>query len=229
MEHNLNERIFDTVITEALRENLINDYQKLKSETTPHEFSRKFNRRIEKLTNRQNRGSFINQITHKGVAIAAACLVMFFIGTNPTVSAYVNNYFMKIFPDNDTYIFEDGNPLYVDYTLLRAGWLPNGYRLREADYLDHTVLLEFMNDKEEIIFLSCLDMNSGQASIDNEEVIKHSVKINKYDGVFYETTDNGDNGLIWDDGKFVFVMHGVISKEDMVKIAENVYFAEIKE
>jgi hypothetical protein len=228
MKQNLNERLFDTVITEALRENLLNDYEKMKTETVSHEFSRKFNHKIEKLANRQNRGSFIKQITHKGVAIAAACLVVFFIGTNPTVSAYVNQYFMKIFPDSDTYYFS-GEQKDIDFTLIRTDWLPDGYRLSVANYTKKSVILEYTDENENYILLRCRGLDSGQLSIDNEGVIKSQVDINGNEGTFYLTTDGGDNGLIWNDKELFYTLQSDLTKEEMIKIAKNVHFAEIKE
>ena len=53
-----------------------------------------------------------------------------------------------------------------------------------------------------------------------DEYDSEEIEINGAKAIFYKTSNN--NGIIFNDGKYVFEVMGNIEKEELVKIAQNV-------
>lgn len=49
---------------------------------------------------------------------------------------------------------------------------------------------------------------------------RENIKINGADAVYFRTNDEL-NGVIFNNGKYIFIVNGNISKDDIVNIAQN--------
>lgn len=232
MKNELKEKIFDLVLKEALQECLDRELQEIDemvANSPPHEFSPQFEKRMKKLINsigREDRIKKYTQICIKVVVTAAAIMGVLFGGllTQPTVYAAVQNVIRTVFDRYDKYDYI-GNELTVENfnNDIRLGYVPEGYYLSSGYYSRAAVLLTYVNEnKNEIMFdYGIADGVSGV--YDNEHNSYSNFTINGIEYYYYESTDNDFyDTLVWYKGGYAFSILAHLSKEELVKIAENI-------
>lgn len=98
---------------------------------------------------------------------------------------------------------------------LTVGYVPDGFVQTEAyEYLNvyENGNQSFMVEKAEL---------STWISFDTEDYPSETIIINGVKGVFY-CSDADSKGIIFNNGEYIFMVDGNISKEELVKIAQNV-------
>lgn len=232
MKNELKEKIFDLVLTEALKESLDRELQEIDemvANSPPHEFSPQFEKRMKKLINSIGRKERIKKYTQmciKVVVTAAAIMGVLFGGllTQPTVYAAVENVIRTIFDRYDKYDYI-GDELTVDNfnNNIRLGYVPDGYYLSSGDYFAANVILIYKDiDDNELSFdYSIADGTSSVYDNEHNSYIDFTINGNKY--YYYESNDSDfPNTIVWYDKDYSFSISAHISKEELIKIAENV-------
>jgi hypothetical protein len=221
----LTDRLFDTVLSEALLDEMNTEFAA--AENPPFTFSNKFNRRMIKLADKFESRRRIRSIALRGISAVAACFLIFFIGANQTVSAYVNSFLVTVFPDNDNYLFDTHYEGDYDFTMVRATWVPEGYALREGYYGPATAYLDYANieNDNERISVSVMIAEYSSVGVDNEDVVKSETTINGALAYLYEATDSNTKTLIWEkDGLAYIVTTYFCTAKETEKIAESISF-----
>lgn len=231
MNSELKEKIFDLVLTEALKESLDRELQEFDEN---HEYdnykpSAEFENKIKKIANSIGRKDKLKNYTRvciKALVTAAAIMGVIFGGllTQPTVYAAVQNVIRTVFDKYDKYDYI-GDELTVENfnNNIRLGYVPDGYYLSSGDYSPAVVMLKYTNkNKNEILFDYVIA--DGTSSIyDNEHNSYNSFTINGIQYNYYESNDSDfPNTIVWYDKGYSFSISAHISKEELVKIAENV-------
>ncbi|GHU47232.1 hypothetical protein FACS1894120_5070 [Clostridia bacterium] len=228
----LNNRIFDAKLAQALKEDMIAEMNSV-SMKTDHIFSEKFERNVRPLLNRTlflHKTSKMFIVTKKFAAVAAAMLICVGIGATPRVSAYMQNIFVKIFPQYDSYTFLDKLSSDVDFYSFKAGWLPRSYELRAAKYIDDMVDLKYENVSGGNFTLSCSTAEHSNLTIDNEHFNSETIRVNGSEAHLYtvkmeaDINDGWGTILVWENDGVAFNLtdYGSLSRKDIIKIAENV-------
>lgn len=232
MKNELKEKIFDLVLTEALKESLDKELQEIDemvANSPPHEFSPQFEKRMRKLINSIGRKDRIKKYTRIAVrtivSMAAAFgLVFGVLLTQPEVSAAVQNVIRTVFDRYDKYDYV-GDELTVDNfnDNIRLGYVPDGYYLSSGNYFPASVSLTYINkSKNEIMFdYGIADGASG--IYDNEHNSYSDFTINGIEYRYYESNDSDFYDiLLWYKDGYAFSVFAHLSKEELVKIAENI-------
>ena len=102
---------------------------------------------------------------------------------------------------------------------ITLGYVPDGMKCEKSERTENTLTVCFLDDLENY-FVILICNKSVYKSIDTENGTVENIMINDSNAAFI-TTPNG-NTLIWYVGDFVYNLYGNISKELMVRIAENV-------
>jgi len=116
------------------------------------------------------------------------------------------------------YMSDDGGYRYSDENIT-LGFVPDGMECVFSESTTNTISAYFSDDSENYFVIYRCSKNANM-SVDTENGTVENITINKHDAA-YITTPNG-NTLIWYVGDFVYNLYGNISKEFMVRIAENV-------
>lgn len=232
MKNELKEKIFDLVLKEALQECLdeeLKEIDEMVANSPPHEFSPQFEKRMKKLINSIGRKDRIKKakriIVRTAVSIAAAFGIIFGVFlTQPEVSAAVQNVIRTVFDRYDKYDYI-GDELTVENfnNNIRLGYVPDGYYLSSGDYSHALVSLTYVNEYENEIILDYGIADGTSSNYDNEHNSYSNFKINGMEYHYYESNDNDFfNMLIWYKDGYYFSLLAHLSKEELVKIAENV-------
>ena len=227
MKNELKEKIFDLVLKEAIQECLdeeLKEIDEMVANSPPHEFSPQFEKRMKKLINSIGRKDRIKKakriIVRTAVSIAASFGIIFGVFlTQPEVSAAVQNVIRTVF---DRYDKHD----YIGDELTIENFNNNirlGYYLSSGDYLAANVALIYKDiDDNKIMF--DYGIADGTSSIyDNEHNSYSNFTINGMEYNYYESNDDDFyDTLVWYKDGYFFSIFAHLSKEELVKIAENI-------
>ncbi|MCM1579101.1 MAG: DUF4367 domain-containing protein, partial [Ruminococcus sp.] len=144
----------------------------------------------------------------------------------PTVYAAVENVMRTVFDEYDQYEFEGEDISFADFdNSIRLGYVPEGFYLVRGDYLGGSVHLTYSDkndENEEKIIFDYGIADGSSISLDNEHNIYSVFTLNGIEYHYYESTDeNFYDVLMWYKDGYVFSIFAQTSKEELVKIAEN--------
>lgn len=222
-------KLFDFVLTEALKEYMETELKEVDALVMeePHEFSTQFEKKVRKLINsigRKDRIKKYKRIAVMTIVSVAAAFGLIFGGllTQPEVYAAVQNVFRSVFDKYDKYEYVGEELTSENFdNSIRLGYVPNGYCLSKGDYSPIDVTLFYKNETDKIIFEYGI-ANFTTTSYDNEHSSYSSFILNDVEYHYYESNDNVfNNKLIWYKDGYEFGIYAHLSKEEIVKIAEN--------
>ena len=224
------DKIFDIVLAEALKECMDEELEEVDRIVADekYELSPQFDKDMKKFINSVGRKDRIKKYARncvKAVISAAAVFGIFFgvLLTQPSVFAAVQNVFRSVFNTHDRYEFV-GEELTIDNfdNSFRLGYIPDGYYLSEGFYTSMSVTLFYKNKTNEITFEYGI-ANFTSTSYDNEHNTYYEFEHNGTDYHYYESNDKDfNNKLIWYEDGYVFGIYAHLSKDELIKIAENI-------
>lgn len=162
-----------------------------------------------------------------GVFLAGALLLAF----NPEARAdftrwirntYEKSIFYQFFSIDNSAIPEESNGALPDIEL---NWLPDDYSIQKV-FDDGTHIVLLLEDADESIVLEYWTIETVKfAELFSEGFIQEDTFVLKWSADFYQSLDsNTYSSLIWtdEDSGIVFFLNAGLSKNTMLKIAENI-------
>lgn len=223
------DKIFDIVLAEALKECMNEELEEVDRIVADekYELSPQFDRDMKKFINSVGRKDRIKKYARncvKAVISAAAVFGIFFgvLLTQPSVFAAVQNVFRSVFDTHDRYEFVGEELTFDNFdNSFRLGYVPDGFSLSEGFYTTINVALFYKNETDDITFEYGI-ANFISTSYDNEHNTYYEFEHNGTDYHYYESNDKDfDSKLIWYDEGYVFGIYAHLSKDELIKIAEN--------
>ncbi len=223
-------KIFDIVLAEALKECMDDELEEVDRivAAEKYELSPQFDRDMKKFINSIGRKDRIKKYARNCVkaVISAAAVFGIFFGvflTQPSVFEAVHNVFRSVFDTHDRYKFV-GEELTIENfdNSFRLGYVPDGYYLSEGYYSPIAVTLVYANNLNEIT----LEYGIAEGTVlyyDNEHNTYYEFEHNGTDYHYYESNDKDfDSMLLWYDEGYDFEIFANLSKDELIKIAENI-------
>ncbi|MDR2559269.1 MAG: DUF4367 domain-containing protein [Oscillospiraceae bacterium] len=229
---NARNRIFDSILTEALKESYRREVA-LYKDSDEHTFSEEFEKNIRSISKqirlKQNIEKF-KKSTPKIATTAAALIIIFTLAANPVVHAFFKNIIVRLSDGFNRHEFIDDIIITIENfnQELRPAYLPEGYQISLALYSPTSMIIDYINQRENIeddttITLEYRIADASVISTEIENSEKYHVFINGRDAVFYESTTEDRTGyLIWNSGGYAFVLIAQIEMREFVKIAESI-------
>lgn len=182
-----------------------------------HKFSKNHNQKMKELFSGGVKESKhkISKTTARIILIAAILLA---IATTafaiPTVRKYVTE---KFFDHSEYNIVDKRGAQKVES--LELNYIPEGFV--KTDEINSSDLYTFEYEKGDKWF--CVKKWTLNAGIyyDTEHNDSENIIINGLDAVYFKT-DGEAKGIVFNDGKYIFVISGVVPKEELIKIAQNI-------
>jgi len=223
-------KIFNAILAEVLEDCLddeLKKYDEIKFDRT-HEFSPQYKKKRRKIINSVGRKNRIKKYKHIAVrsviSVAAAFgLVFGVLLTQPEVYAAVQNVIRNVFDKYDKYEYVSEELTVENFDdSFRLGYVPDGYLLSNGFYSPAYVRLTYTNENNEILFTYGI-ADSLSASYDNEH---NSFETFSADGIEYYYYKSNDEDfystLLWYENGYAFSLDAQLSKDELVKIAENI-------
>lgn len=186
-------------------------------EIPKHEFSQKHNEKMKTLFQDEPNNKK-HKLSRKSVTFILIAAIIMAVATTAFAIPSCREFIIEKFTDHSEYNMVDTkNAKMVES--LKVGYVPAGFKKTEEDKTnDFYVEIYNNNDKYFFVKKYTLDTNIGY---DTEKYDSEKIKINGIDAVYYRT-DNELDGIIFNNSEYIFVVNGNISKEELVKIAQNV-------
>ena len=195
-----------------------------------HQFSDGFMASIKNAEAQQKR----KKTSRKYLQRVAALFLVFLLGSGKWLdvdieaSATFIQWVRKIAPDYVVYHFIGEAPK-EDIPNFYCTWLPEGLEATELYNSNQMGDLYYETDDDWVYCLSYHYMHDGAAhalSASSDEMFHEAVEVNGMPGdYYYEELEEGRFGdLLWfdEDAGIAFSLHGMIPKEDMIRMAESV-------
>lgn len=195
-----------------------------------HQFSDEFMANIKNAEAQQKR----KKTSRKYLQRVAALFLVFLLGSGTWLAVDIEaratfiQWVRKIAPDYVVYHFIGEAPK-EDIPNFYCTWLPEGLEATELYNSNQMGDLYYETDDDWVYCLSYHYMHDGAAhalSASSDEMFHEAVEVNGMPGdYYYEELEEGRFGdLLWfdEDAGIAFSLHGMIPKEDMIRMAESV-------
>lgn len=220
----------DKKLSEALYEALVDEYLgEIPEITKPHKFSKKFEKKMNKLISRRNKPYYkiINTAGKRAalIAVITAAVTSAVFSIEAVRVAFID-FFTNIFEKYS--IIEPVNideaPLIIEdvYTIT---YDLSGYSI--IDELKNELLycIIYSNESTSINFRQHIKYDFLNSEWNTEETIINEIYINGKQAIYY-TDNNGFKTIIWDNGDYIFVISANIDDSMLIEIAQSVKKAD---
>lgn len=209
---------------------MIKEYDELLVENVEHEFSEKFEKKIDKLINRRRKPYFrmINTVGKRAACIALAV----FIASATTVMSVdalrnaVFRFFSDIFGSTSTVRvkIDEQHPETIE-DIYEITYDLSNYSIRGEDNCEWYRRKEYFNADKIILFYQYTqDMFDGSV-INTEDADIKETEISGYPATYF-LDNQGNYKVIWDNGKYIFTILANLPKEEIFEMAKSVQKVE---
>lgn len=203
-------------------------------EDCPGEVSPEFEEKIQALQKTHARKTVRRQTMRRLVAAVLAVVIALsaLVLSNPQARAAVFSWVRKVFGYRTTYVLPEKEhmalPEYVPQ------WLPEGFEVVFSNKMEHSQVTSYFNPEQGYGgFSFAYEVATGEARVTADtsggDYTQEIVSINgMYGELFVEKNGAAGNILIWIDEpqQVILSLHGFLSPQDMMHIAENVKLSD---
>jgi len=199
-----------------------------KDEELEYEFSDSFNKKMDKLINRQKKPYYIIINTvGKRVAIIILSIIVSLSAMTMSIRALrdpVIDFVIEVYEKFST-VFFDNKEEQTNYpteilTKYEPTAIPEGYTKSTAEDFPLSYSLKYTDNNGDILSFMQYPINSLQINLNTENAATEYININEYTGIYCSNKDY--QMILWDNGEYAFYMSSKISKEELLVIAESV-------
>ena len=101
-------------------------------------------------------------------------------------------------------------------------YIPEGYKIVETKIAGSKKIITFQDNAQITLIFTQEPWDNGRLSINNEDIESGQLQINGKSAFW--TSRNKELILMWNKSNYRFVLYGEIELEEMISIAENVFF-----
>lgn len=149
------------------------------------------------------------------ILVAAAVLLALAVATTAIAVPLARRANVTQLPDHGEYEVADPENA-PDVDGITVGYVPQGFEKTE----DYGYLYIYENG-EQSFTVEKVEL-SARVSFDTEDYPSEPIIINGVEGVYYRPSAE-TGGIVFNNGEYMFAVDGNISKEELVKIAQNVW------
>lgn len=204
------------------------------TENQSHTFSPWFEREMEELIRVQEQQEIRRKIFRYSRNIAAAILVI--IITLPIFSSEVRASYQDFFQviaqkiggDTEVKLVMKGSHDKNEFVPAELGWIPDGMT-KVSDAVEDTYLHQFYQDKDGKYFgvdQQLVTVEHGEVSWLGEDAKVSEIELRGTTATLTEY--NGTVMLVWHESGCLLELSGTISKENLLKVAENIMISNPK-
>ncbi|NDO20068.1 DUF4367 domain-containing protein [Lachnospiraceae bacterium MD329] len=225
-----NDDIFEKAFEEMLKEAAKRADKRLGGQLEePKEeivFSEEHERKVEKLFRLERRKRINKKLikyTKRCACILIVCCVAVTAVGVVKVDALRTRFLRLLYepdaPNSDIDFIGDKTNYYAD-DYIHISYIPDGFKMTESSH-EVGVGYTFQNNNQ-YFTLDANNIETAGFNVDTEDMEIENLKIQNNDAIYL--TKPRVNILVWSDDDTAYVLCGNISKEDIIKIAENIRY-----
>ena len=190
-----------------------------------HEFSRDFERKMQKLIRRSKKGNTIREWVvwrRRAVALIAAIIILFASAMSvPAVRASVIEFITEVY-EQFTHIFFDESQSPWDasdeFIIYEPAYIPEGFELVNK-ITSGLVLMEYEKENDFVSY-SQQRLENISMHINTEGVELEELEFKGFSAKYY--SNRGVQNLLWHDGKYMYMVSSTLGRDTVFKIADSV-------
>lgn len=189
-------------------------------EIPEHTFSKEHNEKMKPLLSNEliNYKPKLSKKTLKFILIAAIILSLA-ITVFATAKPAFEKYSLKKYSDHSEYEILSKKKETQEVKSLTVNYIPEGFeKTEEENNINNIVYIYRNNDKYFYIGKYTLDTSVGYNTEKYEEEL---IKIDNKEYIYYKVGNNMQ-GVLFNNGEYIYEIDGNISKEELVDIAQNI-------
>lgn len=160
----------------------------------------------------------VKKLSKKTIRFIIIAAVLLALATTVIASPAFRQFTLKDFSNHSEYRVGDTKKAKV-VSSLKLNYIPDEFKI--VDKYESVNLFSFSyKNGEQSLEVEKLYLRST-IGFDTENSIKEELQINGADAAYYRTADNWGT-VIFNNGEYIYHISGNISKEELVKIAQNV-------
>ena len=160
----------------------------------------------------------VKKLSKKTIRFIIIAAVLLALATTAIASPAFRQFTLKDFSNHSEYRVGDTKKAKV-VSSLKLNYIPDEFKM--VDKYESVNLFSFSyKNGEQSLDVEKLYLRSSIA-FDTENSVKEELQINGADAAYYRTADNWGT-VIFNNGEYIYHISGNISKEELVKIAQNV-------
>lgn len=249
MNKSLNDAVFDTILQKAFLDAADQELQALElpEKVTYDAAYQKGERKAYHKKVSKRRKSFLAVGSVKKVAIVVVCLTLGgLIATVPKVGAdfrnFATTFYEKYFTITANNIPVDATSAYdtpastpdipegytMDTENFTFGYIPKDYTVFDSMENSMVCVYRFSNrpDVRRGLSITITALEATDASFDNENSTIEDIQIQGQDGYYIHFGMDDSYAIVWADETWLYTVEGFLSKEELVRVAENVTVKE---
>lgn len=189
--------------------------ESLPKDIPKHKFSKQHNKKMKELLNIEKQVKFykMSNSTVKFLFVAALLLAL-----TTTVFAIPasREFIIDKFFNHSRYTISDND--FSQVNSLNLKYIPDGFVLVEEYNNEYACSLSYK--KADYYFLVDKYPLNTNINFDTEEYDCENININNQQGVYF-VVDESEKGLIFNNASYIYLLTGNITKEELVKIAQE--------
>lgn len=197
-----------------------------KEEELSHKFSKRFERKMNKLIRRENRTAFMKSFINHSKKAAVIFLIFATIAfaTTMSVEAYRIKFFevvIKVWEEFTSMIFK-GKENNNDNKLIPAipEYIPKGFSILEENINDHMYSVIYVDENYEEIFYEQRVLSYGEIILDTEDIEDETIEIGNQTIILF--TNKGVNQIYWSDDSYFYTLISSINKDEIIEMAKKI-------
>lgn len=219
--------ITDELLSENMRKIEIMLLDSLpKEEDLSHEFSKTFEKKMNKLIREQKRTPFMRSFITYGKRAAAIFFIIVGISfvTTMSVEAYRVKFFeiiTEVWEEFTSVRYSTENGI-TDTILepITPEYIPEGFTIIEEELDDYGNRIIYENIDNDEIFYEQRVMSNGVIIFDTEGITVQTMEIEGQEINYF--TNKGVSQVYWNNYLYIFTLHSTIGEEEIIKIARSV-------
>lgn len=213
-------------LSDAYMESLLADLPSEEEISNQQVLSRHFMRRMDNL---------IGKTRHKlhgwKKMLLVAAIISMILATAVSVYAYrevIATFFINVYEKYSEIIFPTTSETNGSSNETETGnslkdklprYIPAGYHESTRLTLIDMIQITYTDSTGNILLFEIMEQGNQHIGINTEGVATEEVEINGNKGLYY--TNLGQNNLIWADGSFVYTITSIITKEELIILANS--------
>ena len=165
------------------------------------------------------RGDRYHKFTRKTARIILIAAIIMAIATVTLAATVGREFVVKNFSNFSVYSVVDSSGV-KGVEDIEIGYIPEGFELVSKESTKNKCYLNYFNENKWIsVYKTRID---SKIEFDTEYKNREGIKINAFDGVYYQDEAFGCSGIIWNNGKYVYKIDGTVPKDELIKIAKTI-------
>lgn len=188
-----------------------------------HEFSKKHNEKMQSLLQNEPKKHRLSRKTITFILIAAIIMA---VATTVFAITSCREFILKQYSSYSEYYVPDAKNSRVE--TLKVNYVPDGFE-KNGEYEEYFIYRYSNVDNSKEYFEVHKVVLNAKISFDSKKYESENIYINGIEGIYFSSDDEKDKGIVFNNGKYIFIVKGNIDKQTLIEIAQNVEWLFVKE